>query len=626
VVAAVAFVSCGFFTGHGQHTAFVLAYATLPWFVWRLDRAVAGRSIAAALQAGAIWGLVGLSGYPGMVVAHGLYGGAWALGRILFGGLSGPLEPAAEATDRRSVAWRPRLRWSAVLGLCVLLTALVVMAPTYTAFFLEGQEFTSRVAPLSRYWVLERGALHPSALKTFASPYMIRWGFANPRTLFEGDISMVGIYLSPVVLALAIVSVFGARRSRWRWWLLGVGIIAFAAAMGSVLPVRGWLHDLVPPTRYFRFSALFRGYALFTAVALALEGARDAEWVRSRRAWATLAAGSAAVGCLALWTLGRAAAETAVAREWDGWTGWSLLAWLGPLVVALTGTFGGVRARQAAPWLLTALAVVDAAGSLRLFDRVIATRNPVQLEIWEQVTQEHNPMVDRLPYGLDRTARVPWGRGNDNRNLATKRATFNAYDPFRNRYHVAWLENPGLIALATGTDRFWFAPQALLVDEIPPPPGAGEPKLLDIPTPDLDRFAHRAIAVRALLPALQRVPGRRLDGPVTRRGSVEDLEAMERIPVTLLEASPETLEIRVRAPGPGWLVVTDRYSPGWRATVDGRPAPVHKAAFLFRAVALEGGTHEVRFEFRPFLYRTQVTASWSLLLVAGLAGLPSRRR
>jgi uncharacterized membrane protein YfhO len=94
----------------------------------------------------------------------------------------------------------------------------------------------------------------------------------------------------------------------------------------------------------------------------------------------------------------------------------------------------------------------------------------------------------------------------------------------------------------------------------------------------------------------------------------------------LLEASPETLEIRVRAPGPGWLVVTDRYSPGWRATVDGRPAPVHKAAFLFRAVALEGGTHEVRFEFRPFLYRTQVTASWSLLLVAGLAGLPSRRR
>ncbi len=73
-------------------------------------------------------------------------------------------------------------------------------------------------------------------------------------------------------------------------------------------------------------------------------------------------------------------------------------------------------------------------------------------------------------------------------------------------------------------------------------------------------------------------------------------------------------------------MVTDRYAPGWRATVDGRPAVIHKVAFLFRAVAVGPGNHEVRFGYRPFAYCTLVFASWSLLLAACLAGRLGRRR
>jgi hypothetical protein len=34
----------------------------------------------------------------------------------------------------------------------------------------------------------------------------------------------------------------------------------------------------------------------------------------------------------------------------------------------------------------------------------------------------------------------------------------------------------------------------------------------------------------------------------------------------------------------GWLLVTDRWGPGWRAEVNGRPAPVFGGNFIFRAI------------------------------------------
>jgi uncharacterized membrane protein YfhO len=62
---------------------------------------------------------------------------------------------------------------------------------------------------------------------------------------------------------------------------------------------------------------------------------------------------------------------------------------------------------------------------------------------------------------------------------------------------------------------------------------------------------------------------------------------------------------------PGYLVLTDTYYPGWRATVDGQPAEILEANHAFRAVQLDRGEHTVTFEYEPLSFRL---GAWLTLL------------
>jgi Bacterial membrane protein YfhO len=90
----------------------------------------------------------------------------------------------------------------------------------------------------------------------------------------------------------------------------------------------------------------------------------------------------------------------------------------------------------------------------------------------------------------------------------------------------------------------------------------------------------------------------------------------------------ERLEVLAQAARPALLVVTDAWHPGWSATVDGRPAEVHKVDGAFRGVVVPAGTHRVVLRYRP---PGMTTALWlaglGLAALAGLAvaGLLGRR-
>jgi hypothetical protein len=60
------------------------------------------------------------------------------------------------------------------------------------------------------------------------------------------------------------------------------------------------------------------------------------------------------------------------------------------------------------------------------------------------------------------------------------------------------------------------------------------------------------------------------------------------------------------------LVLTDVHYPGWKARVDGRPAPIERVDYLLRGVAVPPGRHEVEFRYEPSSWRL----GWLLSLVS----------
>jgi hypothetical protein len=60
---------------------------------------------------------------------------------------------------------------------------------------------------------------------------------------------------------------------------------------------------------------------------------------------------------------------------------------------------------------------------------------------------------------------------------------------------------------------------------------------------------------------------------------------------------PDRVVVRVTDGSPGWLVLTGVWYPGWSATRNGEPTLIHRANFVFRAVAVPAGEQEVVLTF-----------------------------
>jgi hypothetical protein len=96
---------------------------------------------------------------------------------------------------------------------------------------------------------------------------------------------------------------------------------------------------------------------------------------------------------------------------------------------------------------------------------------------------------------------------------------------------------------------------------------------------------------------------------------------------TIVDDEAERVVVRVDTAQPAVLILRDAYFPGWTAAVDGRPAPLWRADYMFRAVPVPQGSHtvELRFGSRALEHGLLVSAL-ALLATAGLAFLPLPRR
>jgi len=85
--------------------------------------------------------------------------------------------------------------------------------------------------------------------------------------------------------------------------------------------------------------------------------------------------------------------------------------------------------------------------------------------------------------------------------------------------------------------------------------------------------------------------------------------------VDVVSYEPERVVVETTGEGDGWLVLTDAWYPGWRATVDGAPVEIMRADVLFRGVLVPAGQHRVEFTYAPMSFLVGV--GMSVMALAG---------
>lgn len=113
----------------------------------------------------------------------------------------------------------------------------------------------------------------------------------------------------------------------------------------------------------------------------------------------------------------------------------------------------------------------------------------------------------------------------------------------------------------------------------------------------------------------------------------EGFTSQQLIPCDLKRPDPNTVRVICRNNSPGYLVLTDTFYPGWSARIIQKgvavDAPLLRANYLFKAVAVPGGECVVEFKYVPLSFIVGASLSGLSLLAAafiiGAAILDSRK-
>ncbi|MBI2962860.1 MAG: YfhO family protein [Deltaproteobacteria bacterium] len=506
-----------------------------------------------------------------------------------------------------------------------------------------------------------------------------RFADGAPGFVPEGGIPLFwSLYVGIVPLSLAIVALAEARAASW-WIALAGGVVL---ALGSSTPLFGMLYDLAPRlVGLFRYPGKFFLLAHSALAVLAAHGlARAVVRRTARKAAAAACAGVlGATVVLALW-------GSAAPRPFLGALGYDAAGLAASTVEALAAPPRSTAARSAAValvvllllWLFARRTIGSRTLAASLIAVTLADVLPVHLPTlvfvdWSRLRES----VDLRRLGLRSGERlfhycaeagcVPAGAPGfgawNGRMRPLERVEVRARELWSALVpDVPIVYGLGAVAGVDGwstRDRDAFYRTLALLPRrqgLRLLEGLGVNRLIgQSPLPDLDpetapdeegdrgdrtwRYALPEPAPRLYLAerilfapdtasALERVarpdfrPGRDavVAGPAGAPSREAGAGAIEEETI-----GRATIDARIVLSSPGFLVVSDSFYPGWRATVDGSAADVVRTNGIVRGVHVPAGRHTVALRYRPRSFRVGCGISLATLTVLA-AGLVAARR
>jgi hypothetical protein len=655
VLGALAFMLGGYFVSIGNFPNNLQTVAWLPWMWWSWDRFLTGRGVRDLLLFALLCAVAFLGGEPEML--------ALAAGLALLHG--------ALRVERRRV---PLGRQVAAMLAGALLAAAIVAVQLLP--FLELVRHSIRTTALDVDFASFR-AMEPSGLIKLLLPPALkvgRFGFSTHLFPSAGVPWLLSVYPGVTVLALVAGS-GGGKGGRRRILFWGIaGLTGLVLALGTATPVFPALFRWLPPLRMVRYPEKF---VFMTAVGVAVLAAGGADAFLAgdrpaRRRIAVTASGIAALLTAAALVL--RLDPGIVERACRGLLSGVLLCGRPGLAAAL---YGGIALRSAA--LLAALLGVALAVGKEAVSRAVTVAALIVLVATDLgVAHDRvNPTAD-----ADVVRTPPWAaralerldpdvQGYRYRGSTTAASMGSAvmvpgawemsnmyldYQTMGPNTGMLWghltqdgLQGVEMASVSAGiafmlhnepavrlrlmrlSNVRYYGDATATADSLPGLSLAAQGAELPIQIYRVQGALPRAYVVGrdTVIADPERATAAALasDFPM-ERSVVLDRRPPGRIApdvqgeVVAAHYGLDQVRLTIQADGPALLVLTDRWYPGWKATVRGHPAAVLRANGLFRAVAIPEGRSEVVFSFRPGSVRTGGWISLAGLVVwVSLLGL-----
>ena len=67
---------------------------------------------------------------------------------------------------------------------------------------------------------------------------------------------------------------------------------------------------------------------------------------------------------------------------------------------------------------------------------------------------------------------------------------------------------------------------------------------------------------------------------------------------TVLKETPASFEAAITVSGDGWLMLSDTWYPGWKATLDGKSVQILRGFSIFRVIHIPAGSHVYKMQYQ----------------------------
>ncbi len=481
-------------------------------------------------------------------------------------------------------------------------------------------------------WIIPDFFGHPTSVDWASTLYrMAGWENYCERTGFTG-------------VAALMLAIRGLASRRYRSLALP-WIVALGASVALIydLPIVGDLGRELPVFRSVNNSKMLS----VAAFAVAMLAGMGFDTVLNRResvAWTAVSwtAMAAAVGALlwALWPDGQGQQWLTKAGLMPSFLSACIWALLPAMVLTFAAAVARMGKRAAAAWMILAVSMVEMWRFASAFHTTIPRTLAAPATDGIRYLAEHATRGRVLPIGralLPGNTMLRYGvadaRGGDWINvrhyefLVTGRSgdydfgySLEQVPPTLQALNVSYLVFPRATPLPAGSSLAYDGEMRIVRV------GSTMPRVLlvhDYLRVESDAEARRLIAsgmVDLRRTVLITSPGDPLP-PGAPAGATKVTEYAK-----IISSTPNEVRVAVSARKAGFLVLTDTFYPGWRCTIDGREAVIHRANVAFRAVYVTPGLHDVVFGYRPPVWFLGLgLAAATIAVIAAVSGAAAVR-